>query len=929
MKKFLLALLMVVMPLSAYADFVQFTGFEEGDRSGIQSASGSNLIACTTTVPSMKVRTGLCSGRIAVQGSGSVNRTGNYRLGGVASTGGYTASLHKNQICATGHINFDNFPASGSEQVLLFLDDATGATKASVEVGTTGLLSLYDSTGALIGTGSHATSIDAWSRITADICTGSSCTSTVYVGGVSDISGSGNFGTNPHGSQRWGMIRNSNTTMTFYYDDLIANDSTCQGNVRVKRIPVTGDGALAQWVPNTGVDLFPKIAEWPVDATTYVPYTAGNYIRSTKSGFPEFATFNVDSDSGDAPTGAILSVKVHAYVRKAPGETGEEAFGIIIRNNEFEFAGGTDDEIPASDQAMTGRGLLRNTDPYTGAQWQPDGVQSMEIGVYENNNVYTDVYAVQAYVAYDPTASVPTPTPAPTYVPPTPAAAPYISSYPGATGYGIAAPVGSGRQAVPSPAPGEYGSITVYTVTNLNSSGAGSLTACLIASGPRACIFEVSGYIDLPDSVVISNPYLTVYGQTAPEPGIHIRNSRLDIKTHDVLLQHFSIRPADGFPGGRLTERDALVMDSSSGNPVYNIHLNHMTFAYGLDENVSTYAGSSILYPLDNINISENLIYQGLNNSVRGTYFRGCNKAVCDANPTVCTQYCASPPCGQCTDYKVPHGKDMILDKTTRISIHENIMAESEDRHPRIKPGTEMEFYNNYVYGWAGDSTWQMMNCAGTAGGAACKLSIAGNYYRRAPYSQIAPILYYDSTIPVLSRAFMSHNICPTRPLDVSSEWLCSNWPQAWQVFSPPILESGVQIKLPNDTVAYTLANAGPRKWNRWIGDQQVLDDIIAGTGKIRDCISGCTNEVFPGGWPTIVPATRALTPPPVPNFVESNGRTAIENYAFSFNEDGNPHYTPEPTPAGTATPSGATPTPTPIATWTARPTRTPTPNCD
>jgi hypothetical protein len=269
----------------------------------------------------------------------------------------------------------------------------------------------------------------------------------------------------------------------------------------------------------------------------------------------------------------------------------------------------------------------------------------------------------------------------------------------------------------------------------------------------------------------------------------------------------------------------------------------------------------------------------------------------------------------------------MILDKTTRISIHDNIFAQSEDRHPRIKPGTQMEFYNNYVYGWAGNSTWQMMNCAGSAGGPACLLSIAGNYYRRASYSQIAPILYFDSTVPVASRAFMSNNICPTRPINTSSEWLCSAWPQAWQVFSPPITPSGVQMRLPNETVAYTLTNSGPRTWNRWVGDQQVINDIIAGEGEIRDCISGCPKAVFPGGWPTIVPAVRQLTPPPVPNFVESNGRTAIENYIFSFNTDGNPHYTPEPTPV----PGGATPTPTPTRTptRTPRPTRTPTPVCD
>ena len=87
---------------------------------------------------------------------------------------------------------------------------------------------------------------------------------------------------------------------------------------------------------------------------------------------------------------------------------------------------------------------------------------------------------------------------------------------------------------------------TVYRVTNLNDSGAGSLRAALTAAGPRVVIFEISGTIALNSDIYIGNPYLTVAGQTAPSPGITIKNFGFFVNTNDVLLQHFRIRPGAG-----------------------------------------------------------------------------------------------------------------------------------------------------------------------------------------------------------------------------------------------------------------------------------------------------------------------------------------------------------------------------------------------
>ncbi|MCG8370826.1 MAG: hypothetical protein MJA32_09985, partial [Proteobacteria bacterium] len=70
--------------------------------------------------------------------------------------------------------------------------------------------------------------------------------------------------------------------------------------------------------------------------------------------------------------------------------------------------------------------------------------------------------------------------------------------FPGAVGYGVDTPAGRGGK--------------VFKVRNLNASGPDSLQECLAASGPRVCVFEVSGAIRLTDDLAIYEPFITVAG---------------------------------------------------------------------------------------------------------------------------------------------------------------------------------------------------------------------------------------------------------------------------------------------------------------------------------------------------------------------------------------------------------------------------------
>ena len=84
-----------------------------------------------------------------------------------------------------------------------------------------------------------------------------------------------------------------------------------------------------------------------------------------------------------------------------------------------------------------------------------------------------------------------------------------IPVFPGAEGFGAMTIGGRGGK--------------VIEVTNLNDSGPGSLRAAISARERRIVVFRVAGTIELESSLVITNPYITIAGQTAPGEGITLR----------------------------------------------------------------------------------------------------------------------------------------------------------------------------------------------------------------------------------------------------------------------------------------------------------------------------------------------------------------------------------------------------------------------
>lgn len=507
--------------------------------------------------------------------------------------------------------------------------------------------------------------------------------------------------------------------------------------------------------------------------------------------------------------------------------------------------------------------------------------------------------------------------------------------FPGAAGFGTTTVAGSGRGTNPP-------QTQIIKVTNLNDSGTGSLRACMTASGPRTCVFEVAGYINLTSRITVKTPNLSVFGQTAPFPGIQVRDGTIVVQADDVLIQHIASRPGDrnlptdggsGVPAG---DRDGLgVWGISSSDPVERVVFDHVSVTWGMDESISTYTGvngtADGTTPIKNFTISNSLVAEGLNNSNHG-------------------------------DTEGKHSMFSLLGSNTKnMTYYRNVIANSNGRHIRMKSNSDIEFINNYVYNFANTSSngYNQWNMDYSSSGAANRINFLNNVYQRGPTTAdtTSPVFFFSSLTPTASRVFVSHNISSnTRPTDSGSEWLIANangkgLPTSMQSSTAafPLSNAASALIAPAQLLSSLAPGVGARPWNRYPHDTRILNETLTNTGKHKDCTTTATCCVtntggtgfcpVPGtilidgstkntsspvnAWSVIPTTTRVFSAPANPLALASNGYTNLENYIFSFTSDAGAGAT-TPTPSPTAIPS--TPTPTSTATRTPTATFTPLP---
>ena len=220
---------------------------------------------------------------------------------------------------------------------------------------------------------------------------------------------------------------------------------------------------------------------------------------------------------------------------------------------------------------------------------------------------------------------------------------PPVPAFPGAEGFGAMTRGGRGGK--------------VIIVTNLNDSGPGSLRDACETEGARIVVFTVSGTITLEKPLKISNPYITIAGQTAPGDGICIKKYPLLINASEVIIRYIRVRLGDE------TGADA---DAISSRYNKNIIIDHVSASWSVDETVS-------IYHCENVTIQWCLISESMYDAghVKGT-----------------------------------HGYSGIWG-SNYSTYHHNLLAHHSSRNPRFASGCGYNDYrNNVVYNWGYNSAY-------------------------------------------------------------------------------------------------------------------------------------------------------------------------------------------------------------------------------
>ncbi len=377
----------------------------------------------------------------------------------------------------------------------------------------------------------------------------------------------------------------------------------------------------------------------------------------------------------------------------------------------------------------------------------------------------------------------------------------------------------------------------ILRVTTLAADGPGSLKAALDARGPRIVVFEVGGVIDLGRTILtISEPHLTVAGQTAPSPGITIIRGGIDLKAHDVILKHIRVRTGrDGQPALSGWEADSL-----STVAAHDVIIDHCSFTWGVDENMSAsgprFNGANLAEwrqnTSRNIVFSYNLAAEGLAN--------------------------ASHPKGE-------HSKgSLIHDNATGIVFWRNIWAHNVERSPLLKGGVQAVMVNNLIYDPGRRAVqYNLMNLEWVGHPYETgRLTAIGNVMRGGPSTQDGlPFLMLggDGDLAYHGR----DNIAVDKhgnPLPMFGRY-GETRARLVELAQPDPLPAWTDVLPARDVETHVLANAGARPWDRDMHDTRVLFFIAEGRGEIID------DEAVVGGYPNPAP-TRAA-------FVESDWNLA------------------------------------------------------
>ena len=275
-----------------------------------------------------------------------------------------------------------------------------------------------------------------------------------------------------------------------------------------------------------------------------------------------------------------------------------------------------------------------------------------------------------------------------------------IPAFPGAEGFGTETPGGRGGK--------------VYVITTLNWTGPGSLGQALLATEPRIIVFRVSGVINVPNGVELTeaNSYVTVAGQTSPggitltgSPGYFIGNYNTNF--HDAVFRFIRFRGRGNY-------------DNIQFNGAHHLVFDHVDFSGGEDESFDITHGHNVTVQWSTITNSDS---SGQN-----------------------------------------YGSLIAYNPTANFSLHHNFYAHHVNRcAPHFHwgggvpaSGATIDFRNNVVYNCAFDAIMWTNDADSSDEGSRIKFNLIGNYFKAGPNT---PLAAYDYRMPAGSQRYESNTI--------------------------------------------------------------------------------------------------------------------------------------------------------------------------
>lgn len=368
-----------------------------------------------------------------------------------------------------------------------------------------------------------------------------------------------------------------------------------------------------------------------------------------------------------------------------------------------------------------------------------------------------------------------------------------VLAFPGAEGFGANAKGGRGG--------------AVLCVTTLDdyfpgkeSPIPGSLRAAVNRKGPRIVVFRTGGTIALKAPLTITEPCLSIAGQTAPGGGICLTNNVLCIdNTHDIVLRYLRVRPGDAMT----REVDAI----SIGGGTVDVILDHCSASWSVDEVISVSGAGS-----DCLTVQWCFITESLFHSVH---------------------------------HKGPHGMGSLIRSDGKISYLHNLYAFNNSRNPR--PGTYgdpagllLDFRNNFIYGWG--------SRAGYSAADPVRMNYIGNCLMPGPFSKYrreAFAIGGDAT-----HIFAGKNLLIDGDTRIDDSWAMISGVRAGSRVDTPFAVVNTCTESPEDAMEHILAAGGATLPQRDSTDCRIVQAIRDNQGRLID------SQKDVGGYPGYAPGT-------------------------------------------------------------------------